>query len=64
MTVILRAGETLEVYGESPAELLVRMTLVRKEVRENGLDIKCAFIDGNTLGHDQDTDLAAPHSHQ
>ena len=45
LLIILRGGETLETYGESPAELILRMMMIRKEVRELGLDIKCAMLD-------------------
>lgn len=45
MSIILRGGETLEIYGESPARLLVRAGMVKKEVREQGFDIKCDFLD-------------------
>lgn len=43
--LILRGGETLDVYGESVAQILLRAAMVRKDVRERGLDIKCDMLD-------------------
>jgi len=46
LRVILRGGETVDVYGETAAEVIVRATAIKKEVRDHGFDIKCDLIDG------------------
>lgn len=43
--LIIRGGQTLDVYGESVAQILLRAAIVRQEVREKGLDIKCDMLD-------------------
>lgn len=45
LAIILRGGETLEVYGESAAMIIARATQIRKYVREAGLDIKADLLD-------------------
>lgn len=45
IAVILRGGETLNVYGESIATIVVRAAQIRKEVREHGFDLKADFLD-------------------
>lgn len=64
MAVILRGGETFEVYGESPGELLFRAAKTRKLVRDHGWDIKVDLIDQPdvTLGGDHGDDFAIPTS--
>lgn len=45
IALILRGGETLNVYGESVAMIIARATQIRKFVREKGLDIKADLLD-------------------
>lgn len=45
ISIILRGGETIEVYGETPAEVIVRAVAIKKEVRDRGLDIKCDLLE-------------------
>lgn len=44
VSVILRAGETIEVIGMSAGLLLVKAKLVRKRVRDEGLDIAIDYL--------------------
>ena len=45
IAIILRGGETLDVYGESVSMIVVRAAKIRMEVREMGLDIKADLLD-------------------
>lgn len=45
IAIILRGGETLNVYGESVAMIVARATQIRKFVREHGLDIKADLLE-------------------
>lgn len=45
IAIILRGGETLNVYGESAAMIIARATMIRMEVRESGLDLKADLLD-------------------
>lgn len=47
LAIILRGGETVQVYGESGAMVIARATQIRAEVRELGLDIKADLLDAH-----------------
>lgn len=52
VAIILRAGVTIHVVGESAAKLLVRATLARKLMRDEGKEIYVDFLgDGVADGH-------------
>lgn len=45
VSVILRAGETIEVIGMSAGLLLVKAKMVRKRVRDEGADILIEYLE-------------------
>jgi len=45
VSVILRAGETIEVIGMSAGLVLVRAKMIRKRVRDEGLDIAIDYLE-------------------
>jgi hypothetical protein len=45
IALILRGGETLEVYGESPAVILARCTRIRAFVKHFGLPLRADLLD-------------------
>lgn len=59
--IILRAGETLDVIGQSASLILVRAAKTRKRVREEVLDILCDFLEpGGGDDDDGRDDVAEP----
>lgn len=44
VAIILRAGVTIEVVGESAGKILVRMALIRKQSRDEGRDVMVDFL--------------------
>lgn len=59
VAIILRGGETFNVYGESIASIIVRAALVRKEVRVQGFDIKANLLDMPDYVGSDDADASA-----